>query len=155
MNIDHIKGKNYSPNKSRKADESSGVNRSESGSKSPESKSNKVASSDNLSLSGSIFENEVAFTKKILSNSRSDSLERLRKIKQKINSGAYNNEAVHEKISTLVSRDLTSLQSILSGPEESGDASSTISENHKQRLLENPEVTKKVADRIAQVLRNL
>lgn len=153
MTINKIKGNNFGPNKSE---------RSSSASQSPESgkaKASGAAGSTrdaaNVSLSGSKFENELSFAKNILGNVRQDSLASLKKIKQKINAGAYNTEAVHKEISTFVEKDLTSLKSLFVKPAKSASTSSLITAERKDYLLENPEVTKKVADEIARQLKGL
>lgn len=156
MTINKVKGNNYGPNKPEKSNsvsKSSDAARSNNTSKSQAAGSPKNAAT--LSLSGSKFESELSFAKNILSNARQDSLASLKKIKQKINSGAYNNEAVHKEISSFIQSDLSSLEGLLSKPAESHAPSSPVlTAERREHLLENPEVTKKIADQIARQLKN-
>ncbi|HYW36327.1 MAG TPA: hypothetical protein VE868_13035 [Balneolaceae bacterium] len=155
MNIEQIKGNKYIPaGKSPKSKSSSKTNRSGKGSDARKTSNRTGKSATNLSLSESKFKNEVAFTKQVLSNTRQKSLDSLKKIKQKINSGAYNNKKIHQEISSLVKNDLSTLQSIFSHSSVK-KSSVTISEKRKKHLLNNPDVTKKISNRVLKDLQNL
>jgi len=155
MNIEQIKGNKYIPaGKSPKSKSSSKTNQSGKGSDARKTSIRTGKSATNLSLSESKFKNEVAFTKQVLSNTRQKSLDSLKKIKQKINSGAYNNKKIHQEISSLVKNDLSTLQSIFSHSSVK-KSSVTISEKRKKHLLNNPDVTKKISNRVLKDLQNL
>ncbi len=156
MNIDNIKSNSYSNKKTGKSDSSAKTGKANSRSGDAQSKSGGLPkNAANLSLSGSEFKSEVAFTKKVLANSRNESLASLPKIKQKINAGVYNSDKIAKEISLNIANDLTSLPSSSSESADKASAGAEITGDHKKRLLEDPQVTKKVADKIADVLRNI
>lgn len=155
MSIDQIKGNNYSsrPAKSNSSAKANNANKSDVNA--PKDASNNTKQADSLFLSGSKFANEVEFTKNLLRNTRKDSLASLKAVKKKIDAGAYDNEAVHKEIGALIDEELSMLQHILNQPPEENDTGSTISTEHKERLLQNPKVTQKIAEEIAKYLQNI
>jgi anti-sigma28 factor (negative regulator of flagellin synthesis) len=154
MNIEQIKGNRYTPLKAGKGDSSSKANEAKSHSKSAGS-SGKNQNATNVSLSDSIFDGEISFAKNALSNIRHNSLNSLKEIKQKIDEGAYDSEKVHQEISSLVEKDLPNLTNIFPHSTDAGNAPPTISGDHKKRLLQNPEVLKKVSENIAKELQHI
>lgn len=157
MTINKIKGNNYGPKKSERSDAVSKSSDSKKGSGASKAgaAAGKGKDATNVSLSGSKFESELSFAKNILGNARKNSLVSLKKIKQKINAGEYNTEAVHKEISSFISNDISSLENLFSQSVKSKSTSSVITAERKQHLLENPEVTQKIADQIARQLKNL
>jgi len=152
MSIEQINGSNYS-SKSSKSGSSSPVDAKKSGAES--SKSGAVRPSDSLSLSGSKFESEIALTKKILDNTRQDSFAALKEIRKKIDAGAYENEAVQQKISALVDEDISLLHNINSKSTDDAEGEVAITAEHTEQLLQNPQITEKVAEAIAKNLQNI
>jgi hypothetical protein len=156
MNIDQLKGNSYNPKRTGKNDSSAKTEKANSRSGNAQSKSGGLPkNAANLSLSGSEFKNEVAFTKKVLANSRKESLASLPKIKQNISAGVYNSEKITKEISANIADELSSLPTIPSEATDKASSETEITEDHKKRLLDDPQVTKAVADKIANVLKNI
>jgi anti-sigma28 factor (negative regulator of flagellin synthesis) len=154
MTIEHIKGNSYIPKPSGKSESSSKINRTKEHSKTNDS-ANTSKSATQLSLSGSKFADEATLAKSVLDNMRQGSLDSLKKIKQNIASGTYDNESVQNKVSSLVKNDIFSFQSILSPPAEDKNDVPAISDIHKKHLLENTEVIKKVSSKVAEDLERM
>jgi hypothetical protein len=153
MNIEHIKGNRYTPQKTEKGAPSSKMNRTKSGSKA--SGISNIQKAANLSLSGSQFDSEITFAKKALSNVQQESLDSLKEIKQKMNDGAYNSEEVHRKMSLLIKNDLSTLTHIFPHSSDTRNAPPALSDEHKKRLLEDPDVIKKISENIAKDIEHL
>jgi hypothetical protein len=153
MNIEQIKGNRYTPQKAGKSSSSSKTNRAESHSEA--ANSNDTQKAANLSLSGTQFDSEISLAKRVLNNVQQESLDSLKNIKQKINEGAYNSEDVHRKMSALIENDLATLTHSLPHTSDAGEVSPTLSDEHRKRLLEDPDVLKKVSTNIAKDLEQL
>ncbi len=154
MTIKHIKGNSYTPRQTGKSESASKINKTKEHSKTTDS-ANASKSATQLSLSDSKFDNEVTFAKNVLCNIRRGSLDSLKKIKQNIDSGTYDNESVQNEVSSLIKNDIFALQHILSHPSGDKNDAPTISDDHKKRLLENTEVVKMVSDRVSEDLKHL
>lgn len=154
MTIDQINGSGFTPHKPGKGDSASKANEGKS---SPAAKGTSGQHSDvaNLSLSDSIFDNEIEFTRNALSNIRHESIDSLKNIKQKIDAGAYNSDEVHREMSSAIEKELPNLTNIFSHSSNAGNAPATISDYHKERLLNDPDVIKKVSETIVQDLQGL
>ncbi len=155
MSIDQIKGNSYSsrPAKSNSSAKANNANKCDVNA--PKEASNNINRADSLSLSGTKFTDEVEFTKNLLHNTGKDSLRPLKAIKQKIDAGAYDSEAVRKEIGAHINEELSMLQHILNPPAEENETDSTISTEHKEQLLQNPEVTQKVAEGIIKSLSDI
>jgi anti-sigma28 factor (negative regulator of flagellin synthesis) len=153
MNIEQIKENRYTPQKTKRGASSSKTDRTESRSRASGTGSTQRAT--NLSLSGSQFDSEITFAKEMFSNIQQESLDSLKEIKQKINDGAYNSEEVHRKMSPLIKNDLSTLTHILLHSSDTRNTPPALSDEHKKRLLEGPDVIKKVSENIAKDIENL
>lgn len=101
---------------------------------------------DNLSLSNSQIKTEKAFALNVLDKLNAGSADKLNDIRAKIADGFYNSDEAVSKISNLITRDLSSVQS---------SNASGISEDQKDFLLNDPEVLNVVSSRISDELKNL
>jgi len=129
-------------NKLSKSDQSSPV--SSTGVK----KSNAAKSKgDSVNLSGLKFASEIDFARTTLDKLKAENLSSLKKVKQKIDQGAYTNDKVHDQISTIVKDDLTSL-SILLDENSTGNSSENISAEQKDFLLNNNKVLEEITSKI-------
>jgi len=71
------------------------------------------SNSDRVMISNQHFENDVQFAKNVYKNLSDESLSHLKKIKTKISDGSYDSEQVHQKLSQLISDDLSTLNTLL------------------------------------------
>lgn len=156
MNINQIQNGNYSEKDIKKSDKSRSASSEKA--RSADAASSKEVQSDRFTPSGTKMSNEFDLATSELKKLRNKSFDSLREIKNKIDSGAYNKEEVHQKIGKLVEKDLTSIDQILSkmpGSEGVDSDKKTLSPEYKEYLIENPEVVEKVADQVAGDLKKL
>lgn len=153
MNIEHIKGNRYSAQKSGKGHPVSKTNSPKSHSKSVDG-GEISRDATKVSLSATEFDNEIAFSKSVLGKIQQKSLDSLKNIKQNIKEGAYDSEQVHREISTLIKNDLSTLTHLFPHTSDTGDAR-TISEDYKNKLLENSDVADKISNNILNDLRKI
>jgi predicted phage-related endonuclease len=154
MNIEQIKGNRYIPQKVGKSNSASEADQTKSRSKTGNAAGN-AQGAINVSLSESKFDDETAFAKKLLADNRKESLDSLKKIKQKIENGAYNKKEIHQKISTLIKNDISTLTHIFPHSSDDENVSPKLSDGYKKQLLENPDMVKKVSKNIAKDIEHI
>lgn len=156
MPINQINSSNFpekdvnKSSKSREPDKTGVKNTS----KSPDS--TKTAG-DKFSPSETKFSGDLEFAKSELKK-LDKSFDTLREIKTKIENGEYNSKEVHEKVGSLVKKDLSSLEHVLSFEaisEHPSEGIPILSDDYKQFLIENPKVVRSVAERIVADLKKL
>ena len=103
-------------------------------------------SGDRITLSQTEIKTEQAFALNVLDKLNTSSAEKLNNIRSKIADGFYNSDEAVSKISNLISQDLSSV---------APSNTSSISEEQKDFLLNDPEVLQTVSERISDELKNL
>lgn len=118
----------------------------------------KQTRTDRFSPSGTKMSSDFDLAATELQKLRENSFSSLSDVKQKIKEGAYDTEEVHQKIGSLVKKDLDSIEQMLSkmpGSEGVDSNKKSLSPEYKEYLIENPKVVEKVADQVAADLKKL
>lgn len=128
-------------NKSSKPDRTSSTGKSEA-------KKSNPAKGDTVNLSGLKHASEIDFARTSLDKLNAEKHNSLKKIKQKINQGAYvNNKDVQSQVGSGVETDLKSLASLLD-ERSAGSSSHSISAEQKDFLLNNDKVIDKITGKL-------
>ena len=146
MDINNIQGRPFQdasfptegPGKTNANPEVSNANQSTVGKEKP--------TGDRITLSNTDIKTEQAFALNVLDKLNTSAPDKLNSIRAKIADGFYNSDEAVSKISNLITRDLSAIDSA---------NTSGISEDQKDFLLNDPEVLQTVSSRISDELKNL
>lgn len=157
MTIDKINSGNFTEkdlNKSKKSDKAHSADNSGKA----DNTSSAEAKKDRFSPSGTKMSSDFDLATAELEKLRDSSFGSLKEVKKKIQEGAYDKKEVHQKIGSLVEKDLKSVEQMLSkmpGTEEVDADKKSFSAEYQQYLIENPKVVEKVAQQVAADLQRL
>lgn len=159
MTINKINSGSYSEKDVKKSSSSRSTDATGSAGEASSSQAPK-AKGDQISLSGSFFKGDFDFARKELAKlGGNNSFSNLREVKQKIERGEYDKQEVHEKIGSLMGKDLASLEKVISRAPQSEEpaegAPKKLTAEYKEYLIENPKVVQKVVDQVMEDLRKL
>lgn len=150
MTVNNINKSGYPDKNIRKSDQNRSVSKSGGGpSGSPGAEG---LNRDTFTPTSPEMKGDIAFGRKVLADLDRNALPDLKKIKQNIERGEYNREEIHQKVGSLVQKDLDSLRGILTeGPDSGGSGveAKKLTGEYREYLVENPTVLRKVADGIA------
>lgn len=160
MEIGPVNNNNKLLNNTDKSQKSAQGSNTEDVSSSSLSKSRSPTSeSDKLQLTNLSSSNEVRFAKTVLQNLKSLSFEELSEVRDKIQKGEFNTPEVTEKVSKEVAGQITFLESA-ANTENSlassiSDVKANLSNDVKEKLINNEEVLNNISSRLLDSLVNL
>ncbi len=151
MTINNINKGGYPDKNIRKSEQNRSV--SKSGGNGPSASSNVEGQSrDTFTPTSPEMKGDIEFGRKVLADLDRNAFPDLKKIKQNIERGEYNREEIHQKVGSLIQKDLDSLRGILTegtGSGGTGEETKKLTGEYREYLVENPSVLRKVADGIA------